>query len=375
MFNAKMERRLSDVLAASGCIGLDRDSWIKLPHQVADALRLAIANGVWTPGAKLPSTRDIASELGVSRRVALDALRILSKEGRVSLREKSTAVVNVEESAHKNHKVLLLRQGSASFADAEERIRMRLNDAGYMVSTASLPRVGAHGRYDIARLRADLRRPYELVVCPHTKPYVLGVLKASGQPFARVFCDAVKSPNFVGAVPLRTDGAEGAFVRHCVRRSVKSVVIVGKWRGDGARVLSGLLAAGVAAETWIVPAKVCVYRREAVERAAFHAFSRRLADGRAWLPEVLYFTDDYLCYGAMTAMLTHGVRVPEDVRVATLAIRSGLRTFKTSLSRIEYDMLAMSEVISDSLLEYLRAGVFPPDVSVGPAWRVGGSFP
>ena len=370
-----MERRLADVLAAFDGRGLDRGSWVKLPHQVADALRRAIADGAWKPGEKLPSTRDISVELGVSRRVAADALRILAKEGRVSIREKSSAVVNVEESLHKNHKVLLLRQGSASFVDADDRLRMRLSDAGYIVTMTSLPRVGEHSRYDIARLKADLRRPYELVVCPWTTPKVVSVIKASRQPFAMVYSGAVKSPNFVGAVPLRTDVAEDAFVSHCVRRHVGSVVVVGKWRGDGSRVLSGLVAAGVAAEPWAIPAKVCVYRKESVERAAFHAFSRRLAGGRAWLPDVLYFTDDYLCYGAMTAMLTHGVRVPEDVRVATLAARNGLRTFRTSLSRVEYDMLAMSEVVSNVILEYLRTGVFPPDVSVGPTWRVGGSFP
>ena len=370
-----MERRLADVLAAADGRGLDRGSWIKLPHQVADALRRAIADGVWAPGERLPSTRDIASGLGVSRRVATEALGILAKEGRVSIREKSSAVVNVEESIVKNHKVLLLHQGSVSYADAEERIRMRLNDAGYMVSMVSLPRVGTHSRYDIARLRADLRQPYELVVCPPTKPHVMNIVKASRQPFAAVFCDAVKTPGLVGTVPLRTEGAEEAFVHHCVRRRVKRVAVVGKWRGDGDGMLSGLAAAGVAAEPWIVPAKVCVYRRESVERAAFHAFSRRLAGGIGHFPEVLYFTDDYLCYGAMTAMLTYGVRVPEDVRVATLATRSGLRTFKTSLSRIEYDMLAMGEVVSDALLEYLRTGVFPDGVTICPAWRVGGSFP
>ena len=130
--------RLADVLAAADGRGIDRGSWVKLPHQVADALRRAIADGVWTPGDRLPSSRDLSSELGVSRRVAMDALRILAKEGRVSIREKSSAVVNVEESLHKNHKVLLLRQGSVSFVDADDRIRMRLSDAGYMVTMSSL---------------------------------------------------------------------------------------------------------------------------------------------------------------------------------------------------------------------------------------------
>lgn len=354
---------------------IDRESWVKLPHQVADALRRAIADGMWAPGERLPSTREMAAELGVSRRVATDAMRILAKEGRVSLREKSGAVVNVEESLVKNHKVLLMRQGSPSFAQGEDNMRICLSDAGYMVSTAFLPRVGLHSRYDIARLRADLRRPYELVVCPHTKAHVLDVLKSSKQPFAMVFADAVKTPSCVGAVPMSVGAAEDAFARHCARRRVKGVSVVCKWRGDGSRVISALVAAGVPAKQLIVPSKVCVHRGESVERAAFQAFSRRLAGGRAWLPDVLYFTDDYLCYGAMTAMLTHGVRVPEDVQVAAVVNRGSVRAFRTSLSRVEYDFQAMSEVVSGALLEYLRTGVFPEGVSVGPAWRVGGSFP
>ena len=370
------KRRLADVIAAFGGLGVDRGSWIKLPHQIADGLRLAIADGAWAPGSRLPSTRVIASELGVSRRVALDALRILAKEGRVSLREKSSAVVNVEESLVRNHKVLMMRQSTnLPSANAEDRICMRLRDAGYMLLTTTLPRVGSRSRYDIARLRADLRHPYELVVCPPTEPQVLKALKSSGQRYVKMFSEPVKSPGCVGAVPIRADAAVDAFVRHCVRRHVKDVLVVGKWRGDGRDELSSLSAAGVPAKALVVSSNVCVSRGESVERAAFRAFSRRLAAGSRWLPDVLYFTDDYLCYGAMTAMLTYGVKVPEDVRVASVANRGSLRTFKTSLSRIEYDMLAMSEVVSETLLEYLRTGAFPVGVSVGPVWRVGGSFP
>ena len=76
----------------------------------------------------------------------------------------------------------------------------------------------------------------------------------------------------------------------------------------------------------------------------------------------------------LTALYDSGA-VVNDVRVATLATCSGLRTFRTSLSQIEYDMLSMSEVVADALLDYLRTGVFPVGVSVCPAWRVGGSFP
>jgi DNA-binding LacI/PurR family transcriptional regulator len=76
----------------------------------------------------------------------------------------------------------------------------------------------------------------------------------------------------------------------------------------------------------------------------------------------------------MTAMLTHGVSVPEDVRVATVANRGSLRAFKTTLTRIEYDLSAMGDAASDFVLKFLRSGEFPADAVVRPAFRVGGSF-
>ena len=42
------------------------------------------------------------------------------------------------------------------------------------------------------------------------------------------------------------------------------------------------------------------------------------AGGRGWLPDVLFFVDDYIASGAMVALLHEGVRIPEDVRVASL---------------------------------------------------------
>ena len=357
---------------------IDRKSWVKLPHQVADGIRRCIVDGVWKPGDKLPSARALASELGVSFRVAVEALRMLAKEGRVSLRAKSCAVVNVEETLQKNHRILLVQPGGVqqlSIMTAYDRLRMRLNEAGYIVTFLTLSRVGAHSRYDIAQLRAELRRPYELVVCPQPKKHVLDVIKASGQSFAVVLGENVSAQNFVGNISNNAVDAAKEFAVHCAGRKVRRVVVVAKWRGNGDEALAALSSVGVAAERWIVPAKVCTFRGESVERAAFDAFSRRIAkEGKSWLPDVLYFSDDFLCYGAMTAMLTHGIRVPEDVRVASIANKGHLRAYKTTLTRVEYDAEAMGDKAADVLLEYLRNGEFPQDCALGPAYRIGGSF-
>ena len=368
----------ADFLEEIGSPGVDRKSWIKLPYQVAGVLRRAIADDVWAPGEKLPSARTLASGFGVSFRVAVEALRILAGENRISLRAKSRALVNVEVSELRNHRVLLVRPGGVfEYADmvVYEQLRTRLKEAGYLVMLTTLSRVGPRNRYDIAQLRADLRRPYELVVCPRTKPHVLNIIKSSGQRFAIVPGMAVAAEKCAGNIACDTGPAAADFAGHCRRRKIRRVMIVAKWRGDGAGIQAALAAEGIAAEVMIVRAKVCVFRGESIERSVFDAFSRRFArEGKSWLPEVLYFTDDFACYGAMNAMFTHAVRVPEDVRVATVANRGSLRAYKTSLTRIEYDLRDMGDAAAGILLSYLRSGVFTENAAVRPVFRVGGSF-
>ena len=38
---------------------------------------------------------------------------------------------------------------------------------------------------------------------------------------------------------------------------------------------------------------------------------------------MLYLADDYLAMGVMTALLAHGIRIPEDVRVVVWANKGG----------------------------------------------------
>jgi len=357
---------------------VDRKSAVKLPHQLADGLRRCVVDGIIAPGEKLPSAMSLASALGVSRRVSIEALRILAKDGIVSLRAKSRAVANTEVSHVKNHRILIIQQGGVignALSAFFDQLGIRLGEAGYSVTFASLPRVGSRQRYDIARLRAALRIPYELVVCPYARNYMMSVVKSAGQPFAMVFGGVTSDKNCVGSIDIDTTGVYNAFAKHCARRRVRRVLVVEKWRGNGNGVVKALASVGIDAESWIVPAKICTFRGESIERSAFDAFSRRISSaGKSWLPDVIYFTDDSACYGAMTAMLTQGVNVPEDVRVATLANRGTIRTYKTTLTRIEYDACTMGDIASGILLEYLRTGVFPAGASLCPVFRIGGSF-
>jgi GntR family transcriptional regulator/MocR family aminotransferase len=68
-------------------LSVRRDDARTLGSQIEDQLRLAIRDGSLRPGARVASTRDLAKQLGVSRRVVVDAYAQLAAEGFLSLRQ------------------------------------------------------------------------------------------------------------------------------------------------------------------------------------------------------------------------------------------------------------------------------------------------
>jgi GntR family transcriptional regulator / MocR family aminotransferase len=68
-------------------LSVTRDGSRTLGAQIEDQLRRAIREGVLKAGGRVPSTRDLARQLGVSRRIAVDAYAQLAAEGYLALRQ------------------------------------------------------------------------------------------------------------------------------------------------------------------------------------------------------------------------------------------------------------------------------------------------
>ncbi|MEA2148422.1 MAG: GntR family transcriptional regulator / MocR family aminotransferase [Solirubrobacteraceae bacterium] len=68
-------------------LSVRRDGAGTLGSQIEDQLCCAIREGTLRPGARVPSTRDLARQLGVSRRIVVDAYAQLAAEGYLSLRQ------------------------------------------------------------------------------------------------------------------------------------------------------------------------------------------------------------------------------------------------------------------------------------------------
>jgi GntR family transcriptional regulator / MocR family aminotransferase len=68
-------------------VSVTRGGHRRLGTQIEDRLRGAIRDGTLRAGARVPSTRDLAGQLGVSRRVVVDAYEQLAAEGWLVLRQ------------------------------------------------------------------------------------------------------------------------------------------------------------------------------------------------------------------------------------------------------------------------------------------------
>src|SRR5271170_5603813 len=73
-----MKRVASGILPI---VVIDRKSSKTLHRQIYDGYRTAIVDGKLHPGQRIPSTRELASEIGVSRFPVLNAYAQLSAEG------------------------------------------------------------------------------------------------------------------------------------------------------------------------------------------------------------------------------------------------------------------------------------------------------
>ena len=357
---------------------IDRSDWRSLVEQLKDGLREAIFSGYYRPGDTLPSYRELAPLLDVSEIVTKAAIKQLAAEGLVSARPRiGTVVRDLGEKLWKGQ-VLIVSPSGGTY-HYMNTVCAALCDAlianGYLALTVTVPRT-AEGKFDFAMLDLMMRQQVDLVVQLHDKPEIAKWLSARKIPFARLTADVSKRlpTGCVGAVRRSNEAADAAFAAHCREAGIKNIVVATAWNSRS--VMSSLRKAGIGVERWHfgIPHGMAGAR---VAQCAFDAVSERLAKSKGSLQELVFFDDDFLASGALVAMLHAGVRIPEDVRFATLFNCSGGGSgiaFAVPITRMEVDSDSDGCTMADAVLSYLRTGDFPLGLVVGPKYIRGGTF-
>ena len=339
-----------------------------LVRQVADGLRQAIVGGFFRPGDVVPSYRELALVLGVSRIVTQAALRQIANEGLVSSRPRIGSVVRpLSEKRWEGHVVFVCPDDDENYAQTviAGRLRDSLFAAGYRFTQLCLPQKYS-SRYDFSSLNVVLSQSVDLVVTMFARPHILSHLAKKKIPYV-VFSEFAAMPSSaIGGTWLNFNLAVPDFVAACMAVGAKNVVEL-HWC-DMCNPGPMLRKAGMRVRKIGPRQNVPRTTLEDVKRLGMDMFGELIA-GRKLSRDTVYFVaDDYMASGALTALSYAGIHAPEDIRFATFANKRLGPIYPRDLSRMEFDAGKAGQILSDSVLEYLKTGKYPSGTVAGPAW-------
>lgn len=358
------------------CVG--RSSGVSLARQIADGIRSAIASGYYRPGQILPTRKEFAQALGVSERAPREAVAMLAAEGVVYTRRCLGCVV-AEPGGRRWLGRVLLVQGdydlsyyNAALFDSFSR---KMADAGYLVTRLVCPSRGGR-TFDLTPLQDALGQAFDFVLSMPTDKRIVALIRKSDVRHLIFSHLRRNAENDEESVSVGVDKALSTLVEQCERRKVKSIIQVGL---KGVREIQDLREyipySGIKLTSWDLTVGHDRTGVENITYGAMQAFAKRLVLGRRWLPDLLFFRDDFIAVGALTALLQAGVRIPEDVCVVTVANRGNCPVFPKSLARIELDPVENGAVYAECVLRALAPTAFKHVGSVAYRYVPGETFP
>lgn len=346
-----------------------------LVDQVVDGFRTAIASGYYKAGDVLPSRQELAEILNVSVRVPRDAMERLAREGLVNPRRGLGSIVlskgNVLWRGHVLFVWLVEDETSYFATKLIGEVRRRLIKAGYMLSSVALPSTLQGRVEDLSSLDMAFCQSADLVIALAIPQSVRRYLSRKGARFVCVGEAGCCLPGCVGNAYIDSLTASRQLVADCVRQNVRKVLEV-SW---GRQFLCENVVKGVD-----VSVEHCAIRPtsndgvlDSVMQSAFDFVLHRFS-GSVELPDAIFFSDDYVAFGAITALATLGIRAPEDIGLIVLANKGFAPVYDRSLAKIEYDFSEYGVGIAEYALKILSGGIVPRRISFGPRYVPGETF-
>ena len=357
-------------------LAVDRNSGITLTDQLVEQLKDAIVKGNCRPGTVLPGIREIATAAGVSEKVVRTVLRRLADEGWTHPCRHVGSIIAERGAKGARWRVLYFTH-NPYYCYYHERfiatLRMQLlREKGGVLLVAVNRCDGINGYIQLAEA---LKEHWDLILEGPTVAKSRKMIEASGWPFATIADSVYSMPpseaaNYVGRIDVSIGSATGDFVRACARRNVRSVVQLQCDRG-ALDVTERLRIMGVDVRTERTPLGLAP---DEVAHSAYALVDRWFRRGRPRLPDVAFFTDDYIAQGGLLALLRHGIRIPEDLSVVSFANKGHLPIWDRELTRVEVDPVVHGVAVAQAVQTFLRDGHFPSGLSLGSAWVPGETF-
>jgi len=341
---------------------VEKTSRETLTNQLVNGVKRAVQQGLLKEGDRLPSREDLARSFDCSLRVPREAFRQLKLDGYIVTHPRLGSVV-CKPTGEKSWKgvVLLVRydveETSYHGASVEAGFRQRLFAAGYLLLTVQVGQLTSNS-FDFSAVERYLQFGVSLAVVLCRNPYVRRWFERYRIPFM-VAGGSESLPGCCGDLgQWNFDRALKAFSAHFRREDIKTVLYVGFCTSGNFPDRVKRSFGGVSVDQLIIPPAKDLPRIDSIVTAAIDEFSERLSHDRSWLPDLLWFDDDYVARGALMALMAAGACVPEDVRVVTILNRGQECFFTKRLSGFLVDGRSRGRAYAEAAVEYLRISRF-----------------
>ena len=352
--------------------GVDRNLGTDLADQIVGNVSLAIGNGSLENGAQLPGIRRLAKELDVSEITVRRAVKELCGRGLLQARPRvgltvcgggrswRGVVVGVRSAYDSGMYYANVLEGAISSA---------LMRRGWLFARMEWPDAPGKAATDVMGILKCFSPA--LVVASFPPPAMVEALGRSGIPHAFVWPPAKTSAKARLLVRVGADVALSKLAATFAAHGVRKVLSVYQ-HVSGIDFTTALKSAGLSVRSMRVCPLNGYLQPESVQRAALETFDRMLSKGPLGADAVV-FNDDFLAAGALSAFDRHGVRMPDDIRLATLS-NCGLGPvhFRT-LTRLEIDPIRHGNEIAENLLKILDGEAVPRQMEVELTFKKGES--
>ena len=351
---------------------IDRNARENLPEQLANGFRQAILSGYYKPGERLPSFTQMVDELGVSIRAPRDAMKILQETNLVRSRPRiGCEVMARDERIWKGQVVVAVNaayEGSYYISILIGAIRQAVVAAGYSFRSVTVD-AGPQGRPDFAQLDAVLSGPLSYVIAVYPDDRLAKRILKSGKP-ALAYVD-VQSGGGLETIRFSSARNMVSIAKKIKAAGVRRILVAEYSRMPLFDRLC--VKMGMELEHLTIRPKEGPRYLVSLKERAMEAVVGRLG-GKRDLPDLLLFSDDYVAFGGLVGLATCGIRVPDEMRVLTLANVGFEPVFPVPLAQIRIDPRANGAAIAAKALARMEGRPFS-DPLPSPEFVAAASFP
>jgi LacI family gluconate utilization system Gnt-I transcriptional repressor len=305
---------------------------------------------------KLPGVRNLAVAFGVSEITIRNAVKRLCRDGLLAARPRVGLTVCASSGRSWRGVVVGLRSAHDSgmyYANVMEgAIASELMRGGWLFARMEWPD-GSDGADIVGSLKCFSPA---LVVASFPPPAMLKALERSGLPFVQIWGEKTSAKARLAARPC-ADVALAELARRLAVHGVRKVISAYQLP-KGIVCGAVLKKAGFSVRPMHIPPLNDYIPPENVQRAALETFDRMLSKGPLDA-DAIVFNDDYLAAGALSAFERHGVRMPEDIRLATVSNYGLGPVHFCPLTRLEVNPAHYGLEVAENLLKILDGKSVP----------------